>query len=597
MSFVTLDFETEYSDDYTLSKMTTESYIRDPRFKALGASIKWRPQEEPIWYDEPKLRQVLKDEDWSDVALICHHSHFDGLILAHHYAVRPRLHICTLSMARLLIGNHLSVALASLAKHFQMAPKSVPYDLFKGKHWRDLSPAEQELVGDGCSHDVELTWRLFQILAKQFPREEYGVVDTTVRMFTEPVLRADIPMLRNLWNAEAANKKESIEALGVTEKELGSNARFAALLEAEGVEVQMKPGKNGDIYAFAKTDEFMEGLLDDENDRVRALAQARLGIKSSLLQTRCETLGYMANRGPLCVYLRYAGAHTSRWSGGDKSNFQNSIPKLNAAIMAPEGYLLASPDASQIECRILNYLAGQTDVVEAFRAGRDVYAEKASAFYGRKITRADKDERQMFKVVELQAGYGSGSKKIKTTMRVKAGLDITDEFAEELKQAYRSQHPFVTNYWKTADITLSQLANGYEQQWGPMLIKDKHIILPNGVPLIYDTLEWHTVEDTGESYWRMRTRNGWVKLYGAKLVENVVQALARVVVSQAMLRIVKLGYKVFNMRHDDIGVLIPADGKEQKHLLYCIDEMRKPVAWLLGCPLDAEGSLNERYTK
>jgi DNA polymerase len=597
MRFVTLDFETEYSDDYTLSNLTTEAYIRDPRFKALGAAIKWRPQEDPIWYDEPKLRQVLKDEDWSDVALICHHSHFDGLILAHHYGVRPRLHVCTLSMARLLIGNHLSVALSALAKYYQLEAKSVPYNLFKGKHWAELTPAEQELLAAGCCHDVELTWQVFATLSKQFPREEFEVVDTTVRMFTEPVLRADVPMLKALWNAEAANKKQSVEALGVTDKQLGSNAAFAALLEAEGITVQMKPGKNGDIYAFAKTDEFMEELLDDDNDRVRALAQARLGIKSSLLQTRCETLGYMANRGPLCVYLRYAGAHTSRWSGGDKSNFQNAVPKLNAAIMAPEGYLIASPDASQIECRVLNYLAGQSDVVEAFRAGRDVYAEKASAFYGRKITRADTDERQMFKVVELQAGYGSGASKIKATMRIKAGLDITDEFSEELKQSYRSQHPFVTAYWRQADEVLKVLASGGSMQWGPCRIENKRIILPNGIPLIYDTLEWHTVVDTGETYWRIRTRNGWVKMYGAKLVENVIQALARVVVSQAMLRIRKLGYKIFNMRHDDIGVLIPGDGKEQRHLLDIIDEMRKPVSWLPGCPLDAEGSLNERYVK
>lgn len=597
MRLVTLDYESEYSDEYTLKGSTTEAYVRDKRFKALGAAIKWRPREDPIWYDEPKLRQVLSDEDWSDVALICHHSHFDGLILSHHYGVRPKLHICTLSMARLLLGNHLSVGLDALAKHFGLAAKTVPYDLFKGKRWRDLTQVEQETVADGCCHDVELTWQLFTTLAKDFPREEFDVVDTTIRMFTEPVLRADIPMLRAIWQAENSNKKTSLANLGVTDKDLGSNASFAALLEAEGVEVQMKPGKNGDIYAFAKTDEFMQGLLEDDNDRVRALAQARLGIKSSLLQTRAETIGYMANRGALCVYLRYAGAHTSRWSGGDKANFQNSIPKLNQAIMAPEGYLLASPDASQIECRLLNFIAGQNDVIEAFREGRDVYAEKASAFYGRTITRVDKGERQMFKVVELQAGYGSGAKKIKTTMRIKAGLEITDEFSEELKQAYRSQHPFVVDYWKQADITLSQLANGYEHQWGPVLVKDHRIWLPNGIPLIYDTLEWHTEADTGATYWRMRTRNGWVKMYGAKLVENVIQALARLVISQAMIRIKKRGYKIFNMRHDDIGILIPKDGREQEHLRACIEEMRVVPTWLPGLPLDAEGSLNERYVK
>jgi DNA polymerase bacteriophage-type len=603
MRFITLDFETFFADDYQLKGMTTESYIRDKRFEAHGASIKWDNTSAAQWYDEAQLRYHLKQEDWSDVAIITHHAHFDGLILNHHYNVRPKLHVCTLSMARLLLGNHLSVSLDSVRTHFGMPSKRTPYHLFKGKHWRELTPDVQHELAEGCNDEVESIFKIFATLARQFPREEFDVVDTTVRMFTEPVLRADVQMLLNIWRAEETNKKQALEDLNVTAKDLGSNERFTAMLEAEGIEVPTKPGKNGPIPPFAKTDEFMTECLEHENDRVRALASARLGQKSSLVQTRAETLGYMANRGPLCVYLRYAAAHTSRWGGGDKSNFQNLVPRIAKAIVAPEGYLLASPDCSQIECRLLNYLAGQEDVVEAFRQNRDVYAEQASRFHGREITKqSDPEIRQVFKVVELQAGYGSGGKKIRSSIYYKSkaagfDIDVTDAQGEELKNAYREQHPFVQSFWRRCDEILPRLADGSSLDFGLMRVENRRIVLPNGIPLIYDTLEWHTPEEVGKPYWRIKTRKGWEKTYGAKLTENWIQALARLHVSQAMTRIKKLGYKIFNTRHDDIGILIPGDGKEQKHLLYCIEELRRPPDWLPNVPLDAEGDLNTRYVK
>lgn len=602
MRLVTLDFETYFADEYNLDNMTTESYVRDKRFEAHGAAIKWGNTEAAQWYNAEQLKWQLAQEDWSDVGLITHHAHFDGLILNHHYGVRPKLHICTLSMARLLLGNHLSVSLDAVRTHFGMPHKRTPYNLFKNKHWHELDPGVQHFLADGCCDEVESIFKIFATLAKEFPREEFEVVDTTIRMFTEPVLRADRSKLMAIWRAEEANKKRTLAELGVTAKELGSNERFAELLREEGIEPATKPGKNGPIYAFAKTDEFMTECQEDENDRVRALVSARLGQKSTLVQTRAATLGFMANRGPMCVYLRYAAAHTSRWGGGDTTNFQNLVPRLAETLVAPDGYLLAAPDCSQIECRLLNYLAGQEDVVDAFREGRDVYAEQASRFHGREITKkSDPEIRQVFKVVELQAGYGSGGKKIRSSIFYKSkaagfDIDVTDEEGEALKNGYRESHPFVQTFWRRCDEILPRLADGSSLCWGLMRIENKKIILPNGIPLNYETLEWH-VPENDKPYWRLKTRKGWEKTYGAKLTENFIQALARVHVSQCMNKIVKMGYKIFNTRHDDIGILIPADGKEQKHLMYCIDVMRTPPAWLPDVPLDAEGQLNTRYVK
>lgn len=318
MRFVCLDFESYFADDFTLSKMTTESYIRDPRFIAHGAAVKWSANHDAKWYDEPELRFVLAQEDWSDVFMIHHHAQFDGLILSHHYDVHPKMFGDTLAMARLLIGNHISVSLESVRKHFGIPPKTTPYNLFKNKHWNELTQHERSLVADGACDEVESIWKIFNILLKDMPREEIEIVDITTKMFTEPCLRADLPMLAQVWTSENDNKAKRLADLNVATADLQSADRFAALLRACGVEPETKESTKGNvIYAFAKTDEWMRDLLEHPNERVRTLAEARIGAKSTLLQTRAETLGFSGRRGALPVYLRYCGAHTTRWSGGD----------------------------------------------------------------------------------------------------------------------------------------------------------------------------------------------------------------------------------------------------------------------------------------
>lgn len=604
MRFVVADWETFFDtkSGYTLKKMTTESYCRDPRFKAHGCAIKWSADTPARWYNEDQARYILAQEDWSDTCLIHHHSQFDSAIESWHYNVHPRLIACTLSMARLLFGNHLSVSLDAVRKHFGLPFKTTPYDKFDGKRWPELDQATQEELAAGCCDEVESIWTIFGKLAKSFPAEEYEIIDLTVRMFTEPVLRADVELLGKVWTDEQTHKADQLAALDVSAKDLGSNGVFAGLLQAEGIEIAYKQGKNGLIPAFAKTDEFMRELLEDDDDRVRALAEARLGTKSTLLQSRAETLGYMAGRGPLCVYLRYCGAHTTRWSGGDNSNFQNFKrgSDLRKAILAPEGYLLATIDLSQIECRILNYLAGQTDVIERFRSGSDPYVGIASEFYGRPITKNDAAERGTGKQAELSCGYGCGARRFKGVARLGIygpPVLLSDDDAQRAVDLYRSSHAQVVEYWHEAGNILSWLAGGLERDWGPMHIKDKRIYLPNGAPIIYDTLEWHTDEESGESGWRLRLRNGYTKMYGAKLVENVVQGLARVVMSQACARIARAGLRPVLSSHDEWSFLVKDGQRKDEAMAYITQEMKRTPDWLPNLPLDAEGGLSERYAK
>lgn len=312
MQLIVIDFETFFDkENYTLRKMTTEAYLRDPRFEVHGCGIKF-PGEPARWY------RKLPAIDWQNTAIICHHAHFDAGILAFHYGIRPALIIDTLSMARAIVGTHIKANLNNLSERFGLPAKFVPYHLFEGKHWNELDRPVQQQVAAGCCHDVELCWDIFCRLAKQFPAEEYALVDATVRMFTEPCLVGDTDKLVGLWREEEVERNQLLDQLRVSGSDLRSDEAFAELLRDEGIEPPLKKTTAGETYAFAKTDQFMRDLQDDDRVRVSALAAARLAQRSNIVQTRSKRLAEMSTRGPLPVYLGFCGAHTTRWGGGDK---------------------------------------------------------------------------------------------------------------------------------------------------------------------------------------------------------------------------------------------------------------------------------------
>lgn len=613
---VILDFETYFDRrDYSLSKMTTESYVRDQRFEAHGAAVKWSPSTPAVWYDEKELRWQLAQEDWSDVFLICHHSQFDGLILNHRYGVRPAMWGCTLSMARLLLGNHVSASLDSVRKHFGMPGKITPYSFFEGRHWHEITRDVQEQIGEGACDEVESIWKIFCEFAKTFPAEEYDVVDSVIRMFVEPKLIGDTAMLAQVWQKEALRKSTALAELSVTEAELQSADRFADLLRAEGVEPETKDGKNGPIYAFAKNDDFMRDfLLEHESPRVRTLAETRLGVKSTLLQTRAETLGWMASRGPMPVYLRYSGAATLRFSGGDGANWQNFKrgSDIRRAICAPEGYLLAPIDLSQVEVRVCAWLAREKALLDQFRNKQDPYTTIATEFYGREITKKDALERGTGKQAILSCQYGSSGKRFQATAKlgiygppVLLELEVANHYVD----IYRNRYRAIVQDWRDGDTALQRMASWQSFDWGILRVEcdlekgTRRLYFPNGTFIVYDTLDWYepSQEDietkNARKGWRIKTRFGWKNIYGSMLTQHRCEAVSRLIMTQAMLRIKKAGLRPVNSTHDELLVLVPKNGQEEKTLELCIQEMTREPSWLPGIFLEADGSLGERYEK
>lgn len=660
MNIITLDFETYYDDKYMLSKMTTEAYVRDPRFEVHGVAVRWNEypdayMQDTIWYGsediKPTMRShhygVLYSIDWDNTAVLCHHAQFDGLILSHHYGIKPKMFLDTLSMARLLIGNHLSVSLKSLADHFNLGVKDIPYDLFKGKHWHELTPQVQQQVARGACTDVSLTWDLFQKLAAgsdktiAFPRSEYALVDATVRMFTNPVLEGDTDLLAQIWQKEEAAKRALLDELEITVADLRKQWKFAELLRAQGVEPEQKPGKpkacescmydgqsrgahldgstcldcdgKGEtarwLYSFAKTDDFMRDLLDHEDDTIRLLAEAKLAAHSNGVQTRTSRLGWMSTRGPMCVYLNYAGTHLAGWSGGDKVNFQNLKRggPIGKAIGAPKGHKVIIVDASQVECRLLETVAGEEAGLEEFRRGEDPYTKLASKFYHEEIYKPKPGDPRQFEMEEkrgtgkqlrLSCGYGAGADTIVVTAAkgiYGPPVYLTKAQGLEARNLYRGEKPGVVHLWDQAGDVLKKMAAGMEFDWNVVHIKDKTMIMPGGVPLHYDSLEWH--DDGEDKGWRLRTRrNGWTRIWGSKFVENLIQALRNVLIKEAWLRCSQAGLDMVTMEHDKL-VSVVREHEAEAAFAFMKQEMSRPPAWLPNVPLDSEGYISSTFAK
>lgn len=620
LPIVTLDFESYFSskDKYSLKKMTTESYVRSPQFKAHGVAIKWPTPGCPTeWYENGE-EPDWTEHDWENTAVLCHHGHFDGLILAHHYGIRPRMWLDTMAMGRAVFGSHVSVALESLASHFNLRPKSVPYDRMDGKQWEEMDADLRGEVASGACHDVALTWDIFQRLAVSFPAEEFALIDSTVRMFTEPVLVGDTAALSELLRLEQQRKADALAALGVTAKQLNSDGQLIAILNQLGVDVEYKEGKNGPIPAFAKTDQFMRDLCDDDDPWVAAVAAARLDVSSALVETRLARLVQMSTRGAMCVYLNYCGAHTKRLSGGDKINWQNHprSAEYPRQITAPTGSLCVLADASQIECRMLNEFAGQTDIVEKFRRKEDIYVERATQFYGEQIYKPKEgdpryDEMQAKrgtgKQLELSCGYGAGGPTIVATARKGTygpPVHLTDAQGMQARDLYRQTHPAVTALWNEAGNLLGLIANGGQCVWRDILeIKDKKIYGPNGLALDYSTLgwgQWENKDKTIETGWRLRVRGEkgvrWEKIYGAKLIENVIQFIAGIHTKSAWVACARAGMKIVSMEHDKLLAVV-RKSDAQAALAYMQQEMQRPPWWMPNVPLDSEGYISKAIKK
>lgn len=608
---VTLDFETYYDKkDFSLSKMTTESYIRDPRFQVIGVGVKVDDYHAD-WFSgtHEEIKEWLSVLRWDDVHLVCHNTAFDGAILKWIFGIEPKYYFDTLSMVRPILGLTVGGSLKAAAKHYNLPAKGTEVDDASGKRREQFSMTELWDYGNYCKNDVEITHALFKILQKEVPAKELYVIDLMLRMFIDPVLEIDKPLLEGHLIHVQARKLELMRQLGeaIARDELMSNPKFALLLERFGVvpptKVSLRTGK--ETYAFGKTDVEFKALLEHEDEKVQALVSARLGIKSTLEETRTEAFIKIAERGSLPIMLNYYGAHTGRASGGDKVNLQN-LPRggaLRRSIRAPEGHSLVASDSSQIEARVVAWLAGETDLLAAFAEGRDIYSEFATDVYGKKVTKSDKVERFVGKTCILGLGYGMGKDKFKTTLKIGQGgisADVTIEEAERVVKLYRDKYPMIAKLWKDGQAALEAIANDREYKLGTAQLKcdAQGIHLPNGMKIMYPELR-----KSSDGNYEYRNRYGFTKIYGGKLIENVVQALARIVVFDQMAKIDQTlrkkdksakRSKVVLTVHDEVVAVVP-DIEAANCMNMMMDFMKQPPKWCSDLPVACEADIGKTY--
>lgn len=603
MNVIVTDFETFYSQQFSLSKITTEEYVRHEQFETIGVAVKVNGGETQ-WYSGPKkgIKVFLDQFPWDDAVAVAHNAMFDMSILNWQFDIRPKRIADTLSMARALHGTDgISLSLKSLAEYHGLGVKGTEVINALGKRRLDFTPEEMDRYGAYCINDVELTHDLFMRLADNFPPVEFRLIDLTLRMFTEPKLELDRwALVAHLAMVKSA-KEKLMSKLNYDKADLMSNPKLAELLEFHGVEIPMKvsPANGKQTYAFAKNDEAFKELLEHENPMVQAIVAARLGVKSTLEETRTERFIHIADRGTLPIPLRYYAAHTGRWGGDDKVNMQNLPRKspLKKAICAPDGYLLVDCDSSQIEARTLAWLAGQDDLVEAFDRGEDVYKIMASAIYGKEVEEITDSERFVGKTTILGAGYGMGAAKFKAQLKT-FGVDLELSECEYIINVYRETYPMIPQLWKQAGRALDALMAGQTAPLGRdgvLMVDAEGIKLPNNLYIKYPKLRREARDDRLEIVYDTKKGKATIptRIYGGKCVENVCQALARIVIGEQMLMIARRLPVVMTV-HDAVGALVKIDEADEGRA-FVEQCMRVRPKWATGLPLNCESKMGASY--
>ena len=603
MNIITIDFETAYGGDLGFKTQTTEEYIRDSRFEVIGAAVQVNDGE-PVWFSgtHQKMLDFLNKYDWKNSLALAHNAPFDGAILNWQYGITPKGWLDTLSMGRALHGTQVGGSLAVLAQHYGIGVKGEQVKQYINYFRKTFTKEELADYGNYCKNDVKLTWDLFGHMSVGFPKIELRLIDLTVRMFTEPVLQLDVRTLDVHLTTERIRKANLLASFD--KDTLMSNPQFADLLASLGVSPPMKksPTTGKQTYAFAKNDEEFKALLEHEDPAVQAVVAARLGTKSTIEETRTERFIGIASRGPMPVPLRYYAAHTGRWGGDDKINLQNlqRTSPLKNAIRAPYGMVIIDSDSSQIEARTLAWLAGQDDLVEAFDRGEDVYKIMASAIYGKAISAITKDERFVGKTTILGAGYGMGAAKFRAQLKT-FGVEVSEDEAKRIIDTYRRTYPRITELWKAAANVLPAIISEQTTSFGRdgILKVDgtDGILLPNGLRLKYPNLRQKVDEESGKVELVYDTKKGKAvipnRIYGGKVIENVCQALARIVIGEQMLMIAKK-YRVVMTVHDAVACIAPEAEAEtaKEYVELC---MRIRPSWAPELPLNCEAGYGKSY--
>lgn len=644
MKTITIDFETFWSTDFSLTKVNFIEYIKSPQFEIISVAIKEGDGPTRVVFGQAQVIAALQAIDWANAACVCHNGNeFDFPILVWVCDCHPKLFVDTLCLSRAKHMNDAGGSLKTLSEHYGLPKKDQTALLnTKGRRYADFSLEDMAGMAEYNKQDVYNTYALFKEFTKPIcsassdlrivaldtkqQRAEWALSDMTARMICYPRFHCDTDLVKKTLaqvEVDKHNELLSVAALlGELDAEgalkaLSSAAKFAEVLRNLGVEPPTKISKTTgeETYALAKTDQEFIDLQEHEDERVQAVVAARLGAKSTLLQTRLSTMLECADwmGGAMPVPLGYHAASTGRW-GGRVWNPQNlsrvarrkdgSIePKasnaLRMSLVAPPGHKVVVSDLSGIELRVNHYLwaVPSTEELYASNAEADLYKEFAASLFGVPREQVTKDQRQIAKIAQLGLGFQSGAATFKRIAKMMGGLDIDEAEAERVTNAWRMKYVEIAKGWKACQEALGAMMFGGEKSIDPrglVTTESKGLRLPSGRRLYYPNLR-RIVGESGRKEYEYGLGRKASKIYGGKLDENIVQAIARDVIAEQALNVLRItGYYPVLMVHDELVYVIPED-KAQAHLDTLSAVMRTSPAWLPGIVLWSEGDIAQSY--
>ena len=615
MNLVVLDHETYYDTDYSLSKMSTEEYVADDRYQTMLVSIKRNNEPTQCFSGSTEdTTQWLYDNKVHLSGVVCHHHMFDGLVNLVRHGFVPPVMFCTRFMAKAILQPHLrSVSLAACLKYIN-APivKGSYLANMKGRRRESLSKSELRDYAHYCATDTDGTHYLFHHLLEQLPRPELEIIDLTLRMYLQPKLFADAQTFKNVYDAEVAHKQHLLNQMPaeIQRADLMSNEKFALVLKRMGImpPVKVSPTTGKTTWAFAKSDPGWKDLEEEYADDsiVAPILAARIGTKSTIAETRAARLLDIANNfGKFRAPLVYYGALTGRYGGTEKINCQNftrvkrhkdgtptTRDQLRFGLQALRHHSVIAVDASQIEARITAWLADCKILMALFGQGADVYSAFATRLFAKPVSKDTPTERFIGKTCILGLGYGMGAGTLKQTLR-KDNLIVSEAEAQDYVDTYRGEYPQIPALWRFNDNTIEVLRSGGKKRVGPCMAELGRITLPNGLALQYPGIKYiNTQKYNGWGY----TYAGIVRtMWGGKLTENIVQALARIKITEAMREIKReMGYRPVLQAHDElVYVGLTKDAQDLVDGMCAI--MSRPPEWAPTLPLAAEGGFGPTY--
>ena len=620
---ITIDFETFWAQDFSLTNTNFIEYIHDERYETISVAIKHGAGETKCYFGEENVRAALCAIPWEHHACIAHNGNeFDFPILVWKYGCHPKLFIDTLCISRPKHQAYVGGSLKKLSAHYGLPEKNNEALLkTKGKRLAAFTEYECAAMEAYNIQDVDNTYALFKLFKPDTPDKELMYSDMTARMTCYPTVHLDMELLERTALALQIQKQAVLEALieplgvlttGDVKTELSSANKFAAALEGIGVTPPRKISKvtGKETFALAKTDEDFLALQTHEDPRVQALVTARLDAKSTILETRIQTLLSCGNamRGLIPIPLAYHAATTGRW-GGRVWNPQNLMridpktPKLTDALrmslVAPADHFLVVSDLSGIELRVNHYLWDVKATQAAYDADpeADLYKDFAATLYGKPRDEVTKPERQLAKVAQLGLGFGAGAATFRKVAKIMGGIDLDEVEAKRVVDLWRVKYVDIVRGWRQCQRAIEAMYVGAEFSPDPrglVTTAANRVLLPSGRALYYPGL--HVAQDAaGKAQYNYGSGRTLSKVYSGLLDENIVQAIARDVIAEQALKIYKTtGYRPAHVVHDELVYVVP-EKHAAAHLEAVNSVMRKSPSWLPGLVLWSEGGIGQRY--